>query len=92
MDELFVQNVAKRVVTLTDCPCQTQVERSKGLMAEAVRTPNSWVMDFYGQDGLRRWKTMPEGSTKDDASGALRQTSQEVQKRHVQAFRGDAKV
>lgn len=40
-------------------------------MAEAARRPNSWVIDFYDQDGLRRWKTMPEGSTKDVANEEL---------------------
>jgi len=27
-----------------------------------------WVIDFYDQDGKRRWHTMPKGSTKKDAN------------------------
>lgn len=27
-----------------------------------------WVIDFYDQDGIRRWHTMPKGSTKKDAN------------------------
>ncbi len=29
---------------------------------------NRWVIDFYDQDGIRRWHTMPKGSTKKDAN------------------------
>ena len=27
-----------------------------------------WIIDFYDQDGIRRWHTMPKGSTKKDAN------------------------
>jgi len=29
---------------------------------------NRWVIDFYDQEGIRRWHTMPKGSTKKDAN------------------------
>lgn len=27
-----------------------------------------WIIDFYDQDGKRRWHTMPRGSTRNDAN------------------------
>ena len=40
-------------------------------MACVKKRRDRWVLDFYDQDGVRRWKTMPEGTKKDDAIDEL---------------------
>jgi len=47
-------------------------------MAKVARRRNRWVIDFYGQDDFRRWKTMPEGTTKNDATEELAKTLKKV--------------
>jgi integrase len=41
---------------------------------------NRWVIDFYDQDGKRRWKTMPEEATKQNAKDELRAIEDRVKK------------
>jgi integrase len=39
-----------------------------------------WIIDFYDQQGVRRWRTMPEGATKAQAKDELRATEEQVKK------------
>jgi integrase len=39
-----------------------------------------WVIDFYDQQGKRRWKTLPEGTTKTEARSTLRLIEGAVEK------------
>jgi integrase len=38
-----------------------------------------WVIDFYDQQGLRRWKTMKKGATKEEAKEELRITEEQIE-------------
>lgn len=40
-------------------------------MACVKKRRDRWVLDFYDQDGMRRWRTMPEGTKKDEAIDEL---------------------
>lgn len=40
-------------------------------MACVRKRRDRWILDFYDQDGVRRWKTMPEGTTKSEANEEL---------------------
>lgn len=37
-----------------------------------------WVIDFYDQDGMRRWHTMPKGSTRRDANEKMGELERKV--------------
>lgn len=37
-----------------------------------------WVIDFYDQDGVRRWHTMPKGNTRKDANEKMGELEREV--------------
>lgn len=39
------------------------------------------MLDFYDQDGMRRWRTMPKGATKDDANEELGKLVTKVRRR-----------
>jgi integrase len=39
-----------------------------------------WVIDFYDQQGVRRWKTMPKGATKEQANKELRAIEDQIEK------------
>ena len=41
-------------------------------MATIAKRRDRWVIDFYDNQGKRRWKTMPKGSTKKNAMDELR--------------------
>jgi len=47
-------------------------------MACITKRRGRWVIDFYDQAGKRRWKTMPEGTTKKEARDELRETEKLV--------------
>ena len=49
-------------------------------MACITKRRKRWVIDFYDQHGKRRWKTMPEGSTKKQARDELRAIEDQVSK------------
>ncbi len=49
-------------------------------MACIAKRRGRWVIDFYDQHGKRRWKTLPEGTTKTKAKKALRQIEEAVEK------------
>lgn len=42
-------------------------------MACIVKRRGRWVIDFYDNQGRRRWKTMPKGSTKKNARDKMRE-------------------
>jgi integrase len=50
-------------------------------MACITKRRNRWVIDFYDQYGKRRWKTLPEGTTKGEARDELRAIEEQVAKR-----------
>ena len=39
-----------------------------------------WIIDFYDQQGKRRWKTLKEGATKKAARSELRKIEDMVEK------------
>ena len=39
-----------------------------------------WVIDFYDQQGVRRWRTMPKGTNKDQANKELRAIEDQVER------------
>ena len=50
-------------------------------MACITKRRDRWVIDFYDQYGKRRWKTLPEGTTKKKARDELRAVEDQVAKR-----------
>ena len=42
-------------------------------MACISKRRNRWVIDFYDNQGKRRWKTLPKDARKKDANKALRE-------------------
>ena len=49
-------------------------------MACIVKRRNRWVIDFYDNKGKRRWKTLPQCSTKTDAKRILREIEDKIDK------------
>jgi len=49
-------------------------------MACIAKRRNRWVIDFYDNQGKRRWKTLPEGTTKSDAKKVLRDIEDKIDK------------
>ena len=49
-------------------------------MACITKRRNRWVIDFYDQQGKRRWKTLPKGTTKGEAREELRAIEDLVEK------------
>ena len=47
-------------------------------MACLAKRRDKWVIDFYDQNGIRRWKTLRQGTTKADAKEALRKVEDMV--------------
>lgn len=47
-------------------------------MACVRKRRDRWVIDFYNQDGVRRWKTMPKGTTKSKANEELGKIEEQV--------------
>ena len=58
-------------------------------MACVTRRRDRWVIDFYDHHGIRRWKTLKKGTTKDDAKKTLRDIEVKVEK---QIFLPDKKT
>jgi hypothetical protein len=50
-------------------------------MACVRKRRDRWVLDFYDQDYVRRWQTMPEGSTKKRAKEKLKEIEEQVDTR-----------
>lgn len=65
-------------------------------MACIVKRRGRWVIDFYDNQGRRRWKTMPKGSTKKKARDKMREIEDQLRKgiwlpdRKVPAFKNVA--
>lgn len=49
-------------------------------MACIVKRRGRWVIDFYDNQGRRRWKTMPKGSTKKKARDKMREIEDQLRK------------
>ncbi|UCG79980.1 MAG: site-specific integrase, partial [Desulfobacterales bacterium] len=49
-------------------------------MACARKRRNRWVIDFYDQDGKRRWLTLPVGTTKNEANEKLGEIEKKVRR------------
>jgi len=49
-------------------------------MACISKRRGRWVIDFYDTYGKRRWKTLPDGSTKKKAQDSLREIEDQVRK------------
>ena len=49
-------------------------------MACISKRRNRWVIDFYDNQGKRRWKTLPEGTTKSEAKKVLRDIEDKIDK------------
>jgi integrase len=49
-------------------------------MACIAKRRNRYVIDFYDNQGKRRWKTLPEGTTKSDAKKVLRDIEDKIDK------------
>jgi integrase len=49
-------------------------------MACISKRRGRWIIDFYDQQGVRRWRTMPEGATKAQAKEELRSIEDQVKK------------
>ena len=49
-------------------------------MACITRRRDRWVVDFYDQNGSRRWKTLKQGTTRVEAKEALRRIEDQVAK------------
>ena len=66
-------------------------------MACISKRRGRWVIDFYDTYGKRRWKTLPNGSTKKKAQESLREIEDQVRKgifipeRRIPAFKDVAK-
>jgi integrase len=49
-------------------------------MACITKRRDRWIIDFYDQHGKRRWKTLPEGTTKKAAKDILKELEDKVNK------------
>ena len=49
-------------------------------MACIAKRRGKWVIDFYDNQGKRRWKTLPEGTTKGKAKELLREIEDQLDK------------
>ncbi len=49
-------------------------------MACIRKRRNRWVIDFYNNQGKRRWKTLPKGTTKKKARESMRDIEDQVAK------------
>ena len=49
-------------------------------MACIAKRRNRWVIDFYDNQGKRRWKTLPKGTTKAKAREAMRDIEDQLAK------------
>ena len=49
-------------------------------MACIAKRRNRYVIDFYDNQGKRRWKTLPKGTTKADAKKVLRDIEDKIDK------------
>jgi len=47
-------------------------------MACIAKRRNRWVLDFYDNQGKRRWKTLPEGTTEAKAREAMREIEDQI--------------
>jgi len=47
-------------------------------MACIAKRRNRWVIDFYDNQGKRRWKTLPKGTTKAKAREAMREIEDQI--------------
>jgi len=47
-------------------------------MACVRKRRDRWVIDFYDQEGVRRWKTMPKGTTKNEVNEELGKIEKKV--------------
>jgi hypothetical protein len=67
------------------------------MMACISKRRGRWVIDFYDTYGKRRWKTLPNGSTKKKAQDSLREIEDQVRKgifipeRRIPVFKDVAK-
>jgi integrase len=51
-----------------------------GLMACIAKRRDRYVIDFYDNQGKRRWKTLPEGTTKKKAKDSMREIEDQLAK------------
>ncbi len=51
-----------------------------GVMACIAKRRDRWVVDFYDNQGKRRWKTLPKGITKGKAKEAMREIEDQVKR------------
>jgi len=49
-------------------------------MACIAKRRNRWVIDFYDNQGKRRWQTLPKGATKAKAKEAMRENEDQLSK------------
>lgn len=49
-------------------------------MACIKKRRGRWVIDFYDQQGVRRWRTMPKGATKSQADKELQAIKDQVER------------
>ena len=49
-------------------------------MATIVKRRDRWIVDFYDQHGIRRWKTLKKGTTKATAKDELRNIEDMISK------------
>jgi integrase len=67
-------------------------------MACIAKRRNRYVIDFYDNQGKRRWKTLPKGTTKGDAKKVLRDIEEKIDKgiyipqKHLPTFSGVAEM
>ncbi len=47
-------------------------------MACIRRRRNRWVVDYYDQSGKRRWLTLPEGTTRNEANEKLGEIERKI--------------
>ncbi len=52
-------------------------------MACIAKRRNRYVIDFYDNQGKRRWKTLPKGTTKAKAKEAMREIEDQLCKGYL---------
>jgi integrase len=67
-------------------------------MAKVAKRRGRYVLDFYDHQGMRRWVTLPKGTTKKKANGKLREIEDQIAKgvyipdRRIPTFKQAAKA
>lgn len=72
----------RKAGTLPACPGESFRDRTKGVsdMACVRRRRGRWVIDFYDQNGVRRWETLEAGVAKKQANERLGEIEREVRR------------